>query len=85
MACQDCNKNIFKQAQNILEGTSNILFPTDESRTLAEPRIRICLECKNSKELLKVNGKSVNQCTLCKCIIQIKTTVQDEKCPIDKW
>lgn len=86
MSCTTCGKkSLFKQATNIAKGTYNAIFPNEETRAIAEPRLAICIPCIYSKELVKINGVSVDQCNECTCIVQSKTTVKDEVCPKGFW
>jgi hypothetical protein len=47
-------------------------------RKIARQRLEICESCdRYSKETM--------QCDICQCIMPIKTTFANMKCPIDKW
>ena len=87
MGCPSCDKKVslIQKATNIIQGNINALFPNEETKALAEPRLKICYNCSNCKELLRIGNKVANYCTLCKCPVESKTTIIDEKCPIDKW
>lgn len=90
MACTSCGKksfkSTFKQASNILKGTVNAIFPNEETRAIAEPRLAICtVPCIYYRELIKINGVSAGQCTECTCVVQSKATIKDEICPKGFW
>ena len=71
--------NVFKKIWNIIKGTYfNI---TRKHQDKADERLRICRGC-NKTELIKGFGEV---CTLCGCILESKTRVEDEKCEMNKW
>jgi hypothetical protein len=47
-------------------------------RELIESRLKICNGCEWFK-------KSLAKCRKCGCFMKLKTTLQEAKCPIDKW
>lgn len=68
--------------KNIAEGFGKLLLKgitglDKETRQTAQKRLTICQPCGNRT--------SINTCKICKCYLPAKTTVMDEKCPIDKW
>lgn len=44
-------------------------------------RSSICARCENKKHLRGFG----DYCDICGCIIESKTTIKDEHCPIGKW
>jgi hypothetical protein len=46
--------------------------------TVKENRMSICLSCP---DLIKLT----NQCKRCGCFMELKTTLEQSKCPIGKW
>ena len=63
--------------------------PVDEP-TLADRR-RACAHCehatarKNLKHLGTAALSATSICRLCKCNIHLKTRLNSESCPLDKW
>ncbi len=43
-----------------------------------EQRMSICMTCPKLISLTK-------QCSLCGCFMELKTTLEQSKCPIGKW
>lgn len=48
------------------------------NRELIEFRLKICNECEWFK-------KSLAKCRKCGCFMKLKTTLQEAKCPIERW
>lgn len=44
----------------------------------AQQRYNICKSCEHFT-------KVTTMCSKCKCIMKLKVTFTDSKCPIDKW
>lgn len=65
-------KSLFNVAKNIATGTEQIV---DEATKFE--RKSICNECPR---LLVTR-----QCGECLCFVDLKTTLKQEKCPLDKW
>jgi len=42
----------------------------------AHQRLQICEDCEHQKEGI---------CLVCGCLLSMKTKMDTEKCPIDKW
>jgi hypothetical protein len=57
------------------------LFDPNQPRSnkeLIESRLEVCNACEFfNKRLLK--------CKQCGCFMKLKTTLQEAKCPLDKW
>jgi hypothetical protein len=85
MACTTCGKSVFQTVKNITKGTINAVFETEEIKALATPRLAKCRACPHSIEVAKMNGISILQCGLCKCLCGLKARVIDEHCPIELW
>jgi hypothetical protein len=47
-------------------------------RELIESRLKICNTCEWFK-------KSLQKCRKCGCFMQLKTTLKQAKCPIERW
>lgn len=47
-------------------------------RSVRKERIAICHSCERYLE-------DTDQCSICQCIMGIKTSFANMKCPIDKW
>ena len=60
----------------ILEGWKNLVWPTEESKKLAESRAKACDSCLFNKLLT---------CTKCGCPIPAKIRSPKAKCPINRW
>jgi hypothetical protein len=48
------------------------------NRELIESRLKICNECEWF-------NKRLAKCRKCGCFMKLKTTLQEAKCPIEKW
>jgi hypothetical protein len=65
----------YKQKQNaILQKTNN--FSTEVN--ISNEKFEICKKCP---ELVKTN----TQCRKCGCFMNIKTLLNESRCPIGKW
>ena len=72
-------KKLLKKIWNIIKGTYfNI---TNKHQDKADKRLAICNIC-NKTEILYGVGKI---CTMCGCVLESKTRVDDEKCEMNKW
>lgn len=52
--------------------------PSFAPRKVAKQRLEICESCD------RYQAESM-QCAICQCIMPVKTTMANMKCPIDKW
>jgi len=70
--------NLFTKLNNIIVGTWRNLtgYTTDETK-------RRRLICKSCEHNIKYAGARI--CDQCGCIIKSKTTVESEKCLMNKW
>lgn len=65
--------------KNIIIGTYNNIF--NKNNIISKPRLEICNICE-----YKVKVKGIGDiCGICGCILKSKTTVDNEKCPKNKW
>jgi hypothetical protein len=48
------------------------------NRELIESRLEICNQCEWF-------NKRLQKCRKCGCFMQLKTTLQQAKCPIERW
>jgi hypothetical protein len=48
------------------------------NRELIESRLKICNECEWF-------NKRLANCRKCGCFMKLKTTLQEAKCPIERW
>lgn len=85
MSCTSCGKSKLQKLQDIAEGIKNFVFNDAEIEALALPRLQVCGGCLYIRELAKVNGVPVLQCTVCTCLTALKTRVKEEVCPKGKW
>ena len=71
-------KKIFNKIRNIIIGNwrSMIGFQSDETIR----RRQICKTCEHN---IKFGGTRI--CDQCGCIIKAKTTIESEKCLMNKW
>ncbi len=67
-----------KKAKNILEGFTNEV--TGKNQELSDQRMEICQSCVKFHKNFCLRGRGG-----CGCFLPAKTTVEDEKCPVDKW
>lgn len=64
--------------KNIIKGTIyNVLR---KEQKLADERLPICKKCEHIKDT-----KFGEICSLCGCILESKTRVEDEHCELNKW
>lgn len=82
MSC--CGK--LNKAKNIVKGISNAVvgYTTDTS----SKRLKICMDkCadENKKIIASFGKKNVYICKHCSCLIEAKVTIDNEKCPLNKW
>lgn len=70
---------VVRKARNIIIGNLNRLM--GKGGETSNPRMEICRGCAHCKELWKI-GKI---CALCGCILEAKTTLEDEHCELKKW
>ena len=81
----------FKDIRNFIEGNYNHLknefnLLDDETKTLADKRIKICQSCIISKGEHKGKpGLENNKCRLCGCSYPSLTFAPDKECPDKKW
>ncbi len=55
--------------------------------TIAVRRL-ICRDCPAKRSEFKILWITIfkkDQCSKCKCIIELKIKLKDEKCPLGKW
>jgi hypothetical protein len=48
------------------------------SEELGAYRLEICKTCEYYRQ-------KTNQCKLCGCFMKLKTTLENAKCPVNKW
>jgi hypothetical protein len=74
---EECCKRSFGDS---LRDTAKRLLenPRIAPRRVARERMAICEECPRY-----ISEKM--QCSICQCIMPLKTTMSNMKCPIDKW
>ena len=72
--------------------TFGIIKTTRDERRMQVERLEICKGCefaKKSKTLEAIRGEvtevNILFCEHCKCSLQEKTLIKNEKCPIEKW
>lgn len=68
----------FRKLKNIIIGFWNLM--RNNNKEISEQRIDICNSCKN-----KIQLYGEDFCNICGCLIESKTRVNNEKCPIEKW
>lgn len=49
---------------------------TNYNNDIAKTRLKICVNCPIRKGMI---------CSHCGCILQAKTRIYEESCPIEKW
>jgi hypothetical protein len=67
-----------KKILNIIIGWFRKIFELKED--MASIRLNICNHCPH-----KINTPLGDACSLCGCILDAKTRVEDEQCDLDKW
>lgn len=79
MSC--CGK--LNKAKNIVKGISNAVvgYTTDAS----SKRLETCKKCNDKKIIASFGKKNVYICKHCSCLIEAKVTIDNEKCPLNKW
>jgi hypothetical protein len=61
--------------QMVLKYLKEILF---FDKVLQKERMNTCKQCQFYRKIPM-------QCSICKCIMPIKTRIAEESCPIQKW
>lgn len=69
----------------IYEGYKNVLFPTPQTKEMAQQRAKVCAACPHMAAVGGENRKIAIACMLCGCVIAAKTASPKESCPIGKW
>lgn len=59
----------------IVEGYSNLV--TGKNAELAQSRITICSGCEKFTKF--------GTCRLCHCVMRVKASIAQKKCPLGKW
>ncbi len=87
MECKPCEalKKGKGNITNILNGWSNLAFPSKEIEELAKSRLKECVKCEYLKPLVKVNSIQYYKCGQCSCPIDPLIRSTSEKCKIGKW
>lgn len=65
----------------ILNGWSNLIWPSPEVEALAKERAEACAECDH---MVLIQGIGAG-CEKCFCPIASKVRATGERCPIGKW
>lgn len=65
--------------KNIILGTYYNIF--NKNKELSCKRLDICNRCSDKTTIKKIGSI----CNHCGCVLNSKTTVKQEKCPIGKW
>jgi hypothetical protein len=79
--------------RNIVNGWTNLAFPTKEVEALALERAEVCSKCpfavKSGMYSVVVDNKTTQiqgmKCSLCGCGLSAKVRSVDERCPEGKW
>lgn len=79
MGC--CGKRIASKAKRIAQGNLAVLL--GKNKELAEVRKAVCADCKHCITDFPMHG--IDLCGLCYCLLDAKTRVPKEACPLDKW
>lgn len=69
---KDGLKSLFTIAKNIADGIDQYV-----SEDIKNERLSLCNACPKLT--------ATRQCSECLCFIDFKTTLKQEKCPLDKW
>ena len=80
MGCTGCGK-----VKNIATGFANMIIKKEEVEVVAEPRLLICTSCSEVRIVAKFGKRGIYQCKECLCIVNAKTRVLVEQCPLNKW
>lgn len=72
-------KTFFTWVWHVIIGTYRNIF--NKNTSLSDKRIKICDECDKKQQLTK----RISICSECGCILESKTKVNDESCPMNKW
>lgn len=77
MGCSTCGKkSVIGKARTIVNGVAYYFEAKNEE--LFQERIKECGKCPSRT----FHGQF---CAHCKCLLQAKLRLEEEKCPIDKW
>ncbi len=70
---------VIKKLKHIILGNLYNIF--NKKQDISNPRLEICYKCPYKK-----NIKGIGYiCKKCGCILKAKTTIINEKCPLNKW
>ena len=72
------NLKYITKAINIVKGW--IFKLLKQKQDIAEERLAICNKCEH-----QMNTSLGTACEQCGCILDAKTSVEDEHCDLDKW
>jgi hypothetical protein len=78
MTCCGKAKALARKGKNITRGW--VAVATGKKYEFTDDRIEICKKCEKGFWISKFVI-----CSICKCPIEAKARVKDEKCPLDKW
>lgn len=86
MSCTTCGNNVINIAKGVATGIKNVIIKNPVVEGKATTRLSVCYSCSSYRVKLKVNDEvKASQCDICKCVLELKTRVDNEKCPINKW
>lgn len=71
--------NLLMKIKHIITGTYNNIF--NKQQKLSKSRLLECCLCDDKKYIFGLGFI----CKHCGCVLNSKTTIQDEKCPVGKW
>lgn len=64
--------------RDIAKGLLSGELPPISSAELAHERIKVCQECPAFRKMIR-------QCSICGCMIDLKTKLLEAKCPTEQW
>jgi cell division ATPase FtsA len=79
MSCCGKATGAIQQAGKAIVEKVATKFATPEVRA---ERMVLCLACPKIKILKK---EYISMCNVCKCIVEGKTWLADQHCPLEKW
>lgn len=71
-------KNKIQDKNTEGNAVSTLLGPIFVPEAVQKSRYEICLSCPHFQTLLKT-------CSICHCIMPLKTKLPNQRCPIKKW
>ena len=70
---------------SILISIYYFIFTNKHIEELSKERLSICKDCPYNSLNKYIGTNKQAYCTICTCVLELKTRVPDEECPLGKW